>query len=320
MSQVVIAVDVGGSVIKCALVDPTGAVVYEERRATGAEHRPDAVLATILGTVTDLATTAGEHGRTPIAVGVVVPGVVDEAAGMVTFAANLGLRDAPLRDLVATRTGLPTALGHDVRAGALAEARLGAGAGATRMFFLALGTGIAGAFALDGRVDPGAHGASGELGHVAIRTGTDARPCGCGGRGCLERYASASAVAAAYATGADVEAGVGVDAAEVVRRAQDGDERATAVWRDAVVGLADGLLIAIALHDPQVVVLGGGLANAGPLLLDPLDKELTRRRTFHRLPQLTTARLGDEAGRHGAALLALRAAAQGAAPRSEVPR
>jgi glucokinase len=256
---------------------------------------------------------------TPVACGVVVPAVVDEAAGVVSFAANLGLRDVPLRDLVAARTGVPTALGHDVRAGAVAEARLGAGAAARRMFFVALGTGVAGAFVVDGRVDPGAHGGSGEIGHVVIRTGTDARPCACGGRGCLERYASASSVATTYAeaTGAGPAT---VDAAEVVHRAQAGDEQAAAVWRDAVAALADGLLIGIALHDPDLLVLGGGLAGAGALLLEPLAKELTRRRTFHRLPELATARLGDEAGRHGAALLALDALALDALARGGASR
>jgi glucokinase len=308
------AIDVGGTTIKYALVDAAGAVLHAQRRPTGVEAGPEAVCETIIATAGDLAATAREQGLTPGACGVVVPAVVDEAAGIVSFSANLGLRDVPLRDLVADRAGVPTALGHDVRAGALAEARLGAGAGSHRMFFVALGTGVAGAFAVHGRVDAGAHGGSGEIGHVVIRTGTGARPCGCGGRGCLERYASASAVAAAYAE-ATGGAPSTVDAAEVVRRAQAGDEAAAAVWREAVGALADGLLIGIALHDPDLLVLGGGLAGAGSLLLEPLAKELTRRRTFHRLPELATARLGDEASRHGAALLALDALAQDGAGR-----
>lgn len=298
MDSVVIAVDVGGTTIKCALVDPGGEVVHAQRRSTDAGRGPDAVTATVVATAAELADLARENGHTPVACGLVTPGVVDESAGVAVFSANLGLRDVPLRELVAARTGLPTALGHDVRAGALAEARIGAGLGTRRMFFVALGTGIAGAFAIDGRVDPGAHGGSGEIGHVVIRTQAGSRPCGCGGRGCLERYASAAAVAAAYGE-------PGVEAAEVVRRAHAGDERAAAVWQEAVEALADGLLVGIALFDPQVVVLGGGLAQAGQLLLAPLEKELVRRRTFHQLPALAVAQLGDEAGMRGAALLAL---------------
>src|SRR5690606_35726603 len=133
---------------------------------------------------------AADQGLQPTACGIVIPGVVDEAAGIAEWSGNLALRDVPLRAIVADETRLPTALGHDVRAAALAEARLGAGTAATRLYFVAIGTGIAGAYVRDGDVDPGAHGASGEIGHVVIRSGPDAAPCGCGGRGCLEAYAS----------------------------------------------------------------------------------------------------------------------------------
>jgi len=295
MTTVAIAVDVGGTGIKCALVDQAGEFRHVLRRPTGREQGPDAVLANILGTAEELAEAARSQGMTPVACGVVAPGVVDESAGVLHLSANLGLRDVPLRDAVADRIGLPTALGHDVRAGALAESRLGAGRTTRRMLFLAIGTGIAGGFALDGRIDPGAHGASGEIGHIAVRTGPDAPACGCGGRGCLEMYASAAAIGRAY----------GDDAAEVVRRAQAGEPRAAQVWSDAIGALADGLLVGIALHDPKLIVLGGGLAEAGAFLFEPLAKALAERRTFHTLPELAAAELGDEAGCHGAALLAL---------------
>ena len=297
-SGVAIAVDVGGTGIKCALVDSAGEVRSTQRYPTGRERGPDAVVDTIVGVAADLTTAARVNGFTPVAVGVVVPGVVDEMAGVAEWSANLGLRDVPLRDLVAKQVGLPTALGHDVRAGALAEARLGAGRTTRRMLFVAIGTGIAGGFVVDGRVDPGAHGASGEIGHVVVRTGADARECGCGGRGCLEAYSSAASIGQAY--GAD-----GVSAAEVAARAAAGEPKAGAVWAEAVDALADGLLTGIALYDPRVIVLGGGLAEAGQILLDPLTRAIERRRTFHRLPIIARAELGDEAGCQGAALLAL---------------
>ncbi len=298
MTQVAIAVDVGGTTIKCALVDRAGEIRHSERRPTGREHGPESVFATIVDTAQALAATARTKDLVPVACGVVVPGVIDEAAGILRWSANLGLIDVSLRDAVRDRIGLPTVLGHDVRAGALAEARLGAGRTTRRMLFVAIGTGIAGGFAVDGRIDPGAHGASGEIGHIAVRTDPDALRCRCGGRGCLEMYASAAAVAKAYGEN-------GVDAAEVVRRAQAGDPRAREVWRNAIDALADGLLIGIALHDPKLIVLGGGLAEAGAFLFEPLAKALAERRTFHRLPELGPAELGDEAGCYGAALLAL---------------
>jgi glucokinase len=296
MQPVAVAIDVGGTGIKCGLVDPAGTVRYDERRPTGRERGPAAVVQTIAATARDLVQTANEHGLDPVACGVVVPGVVDEVSGIAEWSANLGLRDVALRALIAEELNLPTAVGHDVRAAALAESRIGAGRDARRMFFVAIGTGIAGGYVVDGRVDPGAHGASGEIGHVVVRTGSDARPCGCGSRGCLEAHASAAAIA---------RAGQAEDAAEVARRVANGDERATAVWHEAVDALADGLLTGIAVLDPEVIVLGGGLAEAGPLLLHPLGESLDRRRTFHRLPRLTRAELGDTAGCLGAALLAL---------------
>jgi glucokinase len=297
MTDVAIAVDIGGTHIKAALIDRAGQVHHAQRHPTGAERGPAAVSENILSVAPSLALTARDLGLTPVGCGIVLPGVIDEQAGVLEWAPNLDLHDVPLRDLVANRVGLPTALGHDVRAGALAEARRGAGQGTDRMLFLAIGTGIAGAFAVNGRIDPGAHGASGEIGHVVIRSGPDAAPCPCGGRGCLERYASAAAVGRAYGDPA-------VDAAEVVRRARSGEDHASRVWHEAVGALADGILIGVALYDPAVAVLGGGLARAGTFLVDPLEKELTQRRTFHRLPRLALAQLGDEAGCHGAALLA----------------
>jgi glucokinase len=287
--------DIGGTGIKCALVDPAGEIRHAARYQTGAERGPDSVVATILDAASDLLDAAKGRAEDAVAVGLAVPGVIDEANGVAVFSANLGLRDVPLRDLVAERTGRPTAIGHDVRSAALAEARLGAGRQTRRMLFVAIGTGIAGGYAIDGVVDPGGHGASGEIGHIVVRTGPDARPCGCGARGCLETYASAAAIARTYGA---------AGASDVVRMVNEGDDRAIAVWQEAIDALADGLLTGIALWDPRLIVLGGGLAGAGETLLDPLRAALSRRRTFHQLPDVEVAELGDEAGHQGAALLA----------------
>jgi glucokinase len=331
---VTLAIDVGGTGIKCAIVDLDGTVRQAERHPTGADRGPDAVVATILDIAAGLAGSARAAGFEPLSAGVIVPAVV--ADGVAVFSANLGLRDVPLRDLLAKRLDLPAALGHDVRSAALAEARLGAGRTTRRLLFVALGTGIAGGFVLDSEVDDGAHGAAGEIGHVAVRTGPDARPCGCGGRGCVEAYASAASIARAYAAAAathsndanDANAGAphsaesdkGVprhSAREVAELVVGGDPIASAVWTEAVEALADGLLIGIALYDPSVIALGGGLALAGETLLAPLREALRARRTFHQLPTVVLAELGEEAGVHGAALLALDAVGLDAARPAE---
>jgi glucokinase len=317
-ADVVVALDVGGTGMKCALVRPDGTVVRAERHPTDAGRGPGAVVASILDVAEGLADKARADGLAPVALGVAVPGVVDEAAGVAVWSANVGFRDVPLRDLAAARLGLPTALGHDVRAGGLAEARLGAGRGTGHVLFVAIGTGIAAAHVVGGSAAAGAHGAAGEIGHILVRPGGPR--CGCGRPGCLEAVASASAVARRYAelsaatTGAVQPAAtetatgqpaVAVTAAEVARRAAAGEPAARRVWAEAVEALADGLATGQALFDVETIVLGGGLAQAGPLLLDPVRAALRERLTFHREPRLVAAALGDEAGCLGAALLAL---------------
>jgi glucokinase len=298
--RVVIALDVGGTGMKCALVRPTGIVHHAERHPTLAARGPEAVTANILDIAAGLADRARADGLDPVAAGVAVPGVVDESTGTAVWSSNVGFRDVPLRDLVADRLGVPAALGHDVRVGGMAEARLGAGRAQSHVLFIAIGTGIAAAHVVDGRAFAGAHGAAGEVGHVIVRPGGP--PCGCGARGCLESVASASAIGRRYAELSGITDAAAFD---VAARSAAGEPLATAVWRDAVEALADGLLTAQALYDAGIVVLGGGLAEAGEALLAPLRTALDQRLTFHRMPQLIRAALGDTAGCLGAALLAL---------------
>jgi glucokinase len=299
-ADVVIALDVGGTGMKCALVRPDGVVHHAERHPTLASRGPAAVTANILVVAAGLADRARADGLTPVAAGVAVPGVVDEVNGVAVWSSNVGFRDVPLRDLVAGRLGVPAALGHDVRAGGTAEARLGAGRGEPHVLFMAIGTGIAAAHVVDGRAFAGAHGAAGEVGHVIVRPGGP--PCGCGMNGCLESVASASAIGRRYAELSGIADAAAFD---VAARSAAGEPLAESVWRDAVEALADGLLTCQALYDAGVVVLGGGLAEAGEALLGPLRLALKQRVTFHRMPEVVRAALGDTAGCLGAALLAL---------------
>ncbi|MFD9395834.1 ROK family protein [Streptomyces sp. NPDC060000] len=296
----VIALDVGGTGMKAALVGADGTLLHRARRPTGRERGPDAVVAGIL----DFAADLREHGalrfgEPAAAAGVAVPGIVDEANGVAAYAANLGWRDVPLRELLTGRLGTPVALGHDVRTGGLAEGRIGAARGADRFLFVALGTGIAGAIGVDGRVEAGAHGFAGEIGHIVVRPGGS--PCPCGQHGCLERFASAAAVSEAWAAACgDPEA----DAADCAKSVTSGDPNAVRVWQTAVDALADGLVTALTLLDPRTLVIGGGLAEAGETLFTPLRDAVRRRVTFQKLPDIVPAALGDSAGCLGAGLLA----------------
>lgn len=169
----VIALDVGGTGMKAALVGADGTLLHRARRATARDRGPDAVAAGILDFAAELRAHGVEHlGEPASAAGLAVPGIVDETRGVAVYSANLGWRDLPLRALLAERLGgIPVALGHDVRTGGLAEGRIGAGRGADRFLFVPLGTGIAGAIGIDGRVEAGAHGCAGEIGHIVVRPG-----------------------------------------------------------------------------------------------------------------------------------------------------
>lgn len=313
----VAAVDVGGTALKGVLAHvPDGGdiaapehdgpeVVAFRQRLTPQGRTPDAVVDAVADLLTELRETPQARHSPVLGTAVVVPGIVHEDRGVAVYAANLGWRDVPVRALLEAKLGHPVTFGQDVRAGGLAEATLGAARGARTALFVPIGTGVAGAILIDGLVLSG-DGYAGELGHVVVDPTGEA--CPCGARGCVETVASASGLARRYhvRTGRRVDGGAGL-----ARRVAEGDVDARAVWDDAVRALADVLTTCAGLLAPEVVVIGGGLGEAGDLLLAPLRRELDARLTLQRRPLLVQAQLGDRAGCLGAALLA---AAAGRAP------
>ncbi len=294
----VLAFDVGGTDIKSALFTAEGTMRGLARTPTplGTADTPAAVLETAAQLMMDYAQRfPGVH---PQAAGLLVPGLVDDVNGIGVFSSNLGWRNAPFRDLAEARLGLPVAFSHDVRGAGEAEFRLGAARGAKDAAVLVIGTGIAGAFFIDGRPHL-AGGYAGEVGHSVVLP--DGPVCACGGTGHLEALASASAITRRYAelSGEQV-AGAHV----VLARAEAGDTAARSIWAEAVHALALGIAQVVSLMGPEVVVLGGGLAQAGPALFDPLERELGSLITFQRRPALVQAQIGAEAGLIGAALRA----------------
>jgi glucokinase len=228
MAVRVVAVDVGGTQTKAALLDGEAAVLADRSLATPREG------ARTGDRVIDLVVRLVEELRPVAAVGLAVPGFVDERGGVAVWSENLDWSDVPFVAEVSRRCAVPTVLGHDVRAGALAETRLGAARGMRDVLFVPIGTGIAAGLILGGRLHA-ADGYAGEIGHVDA--GHD-EPCACGGRGCLEAIASAAAIARRYsARSGRVVAG----AEEVVRAAGAGDADAQAVWDEALDALAAAL-------------------------------------------------------------------------------
>jgi glucokinase len=305
--NVVLGLDVGGTFLKAIAVSglelapPRAAaptVLRRVRRPTAADDGPDAVVARVLELLAELRDELAREGTPPHAVGVAVPGVVDEEAGVVRFSANIGWRELPIRRLLEDGLSLPVGVGHDVRLGCLAEGAIGAAKGVADYAFVAIGTGIAGALHIGGAPFPGAHGRAGELGHIIVEPRGE--QCGCGERGCLETVSSAAAIVRRYRA----RAGVSLDAARIWALSVAGDPVAAAVCGEAVEALANVLAALQSTLDIALIVIGGGLAGAGKALLEPLEAALAGRLPVQVTPRLTTAELGAEAACVGASMLA----------------
>jgi glucokinase len=298
----VIGVDIGGTSIKGIVAGRDGAPRARFDRPTPVADGVDAVVEAIVETAARLRDAAGADA-VPVGVGLVMPGVVDGAAGVARWSANIGWRELPIQRLVADRLGLPVRIEHDVRGAALAEVSSGAARGVREVLFVSIGTGLAGALITGGTVVHGAAGLAGEIGHVPAFPGGD--PCTCGQRGCAEAYASAASVARRYAR---LSGGAAVPAETVVARAADGDAHARTVLDDAVAALTRVVLGVVLLADPELVVLAGGMAGAGAALTEPLTEGLVGALLWRAPPSVVVSGLGADAGARGAALLGWRAA------------
>ena len=295
------AVDLGGTRMKCALVTQDGSVLHRETRPTPQAQGGQAILDAVIRTVTELAGLARAKGLSPVAAGLAVPGIHDQVHGTVR-AENLSWAGVPVRDALraAVHEDRPVVLIHDVRAGGYAELRRGALTGTTNSLFLPLGTGIAAAMVVDGNLLSG-DGYAGEIGHTRFAAPDVAERCACGQLGCLETVASAAALARRYGarTGRTVDG-----AREVLELLAAGDPDAKVVWDDAVQALVDALVMYTTVLAPTRIAIGGGLIGAGETLLRPLREGVTARLTFQRAPEIVAAQLGEEAGCVGAALAA----------------
>lgn len=299
-SAAVLAVDLGGTAMKGAVVTARGETVAQLTRPTPSSE----VVAALIALFHDLEELATELGRTVVGAGVATPGMVDEERGVVLYASNLDWRDVPLLDALRESLDVPVALGHDVRAAGLAERVLGAAQGTDDFVLVPIGTGVAAALVTAGGTITGATGAAGEFGHIPMVL--DGEPCTCGQRGCLEVYVSGAGLARRYAAAG----GDALSSREIVARLGT-DAVADAVWADAVDVLAQGLVTLTLLLDPTVIVLGGGFSRAGDALFVPLRERVTAGLAWRGSPRIVRSELGGDAGRIGAAILAFRAAGLG---------
>ena len=309
-----VGVDVGGTKIAAGVVEPGGVVLGRARRET--PHRstaPAVVEDAIVDVVRELS------ARHPVAaVGVGAAGFVDAARSSVLFSPHLSWRQEPLREALARRLGAPVVVENDANTAAWAEWRYGAGRGEDHLLVVNLGTGIGGGIVLHGSLERGRYGVAGEFGHMQLVVG--GHRCECGNRGCWEQYASGNALVrearGLAASGSPVahrllERAGGDPAAitgEVVAElARAGDPASRELFAETGSWLGVGIANLAAAFDPGTIVVGGGLSEAGELLLSPA-REVFRRsltgRGYRPEPVIVRAGLGAEAGVIGAADLA----------------
>jgi len=284
MSQVA-AIDVGGTFIKAALVNKNLDVIKTESAPTPKNDL------TGINTVAEIKNLVTGFGNVD-AIGLAVPGTLDEKKGIARWAGNLNWRDLPIVDLLKKSIDLPVAFSHDVRAGAVAELRAGAAKNYANSIFIPIGTGIAAALIIDGEIRS-ADGFAGEIGHLNVGGNT---PCVCGKVGCLETEASAAAISKKY--------GGGKSAEEVLNLARSGDQKAKVIVDDSVEFIARGCEVLATVLGPEAIIFGGGLAQSSDLLIDPLKVNLDHKLTFQRKMELKTAKFGVLAGTIGCSMLA----------------
>jgi glucokinase len=274
-----IGVDLGGTNARLALV-AEGEIADSLRFATEAQAGPADLLRRLAAAARELATRAEGLGLTVGGLGVACPGVLDRAAGAVRFSPNLpGWRDIPLAGELASRTGLAVALENDANLYAFGEHRFGRGRGHDDLACLTLGTGVGGGLILNGRLVVGPLGCGGELGHTLVEP--EGRQCGCGARGCLEAYASATGLAVglkeALARGEASALKPGEDPERMARAAGMGDALALHLFAQAGRALGRAVADLVAVAGLNLVILGGGLAAAWPLMERTARHELAAR-------------------------------------------
>lgn len=309
-----IGMDIGGTKVLAGVVDPEGTVLTQIRRATPA----DDVTGTRQVIVSAIAELAAEYDVE--AVGIGAAGWIDADRSTVLYAPNLAWRAEPLREAIARDVNLPVVVENDANAAAWAEFRFGAGQGAKWLVMMTVGTGIGGGIVVDGALLRGAHGIAAEFGHTLAVA--DGHPCGCGARGCLEQYTSGTALVR-YARAAARDAGpsgaahellvqVGgdidkINGPAITQAARNGDPTAHAAFVETGRWLGFGMANIVQILDPDVIVVGGGVSEAGELLLEPARRAYADRLVQRgRLPvaEIRQARLGNLAGLVGAADLA----------------
>jgi glucokinase len=325
-SGLILGVDVGGTGLTCGLVEPNGTITTSRTEATGRLGRGEGVLKNLFELVAEFDDEARKARRVVQGIGVGVPGAVDEDAGRIgPDIQNLPeLANLPLRTALQERTGLPVVVDNDVNALCLAEWIFGQAQGLRHVAMVVAGTGVGGGLILNGSLVRGMNGYAGEIGHITVEM--DGRPCFCGSRGCVKAYASGPDIVAQVRERLMGEASpvfgelTGGDPLRlspplVFRAADRGDAVAEAVVAKAAQALGAGVAALINLCNPEIIILGGGVMEAGEILFEPV-RRWARFYAFERAfdrTRIVRSGLSKHSGILGAAALFLYRASSGAA-------
>jgi glucokinase len=308
----IVAIDLGGTNLRVALADTKGELRNRLNLPTQAEDGPDRVIGQMVEGVREL--TAELSPQQILGIGVGAPGPLDPSSGVVFTPPNLpGWRDVPLKALLERELSLPVYLGNDANLAALGEHRFGAGRGLRNLVYLTISTGIGVGVIVEGQLLLGEQGLAGEAGHMTIDM--NGPPCKCGNVGCLEALASGLAIARRAQALLDAGASTSIPSfaqggqitAEAVEAAARGQDP-VALEIMAAVGdcLGVGVLNLIHLFNPQAVIIGGGVSNAGELLFQPIRRIIAQRAMPNfRQVQILPAALGEDVGLYGAVALVL---------------
>jgi glucokinase len=310
----VLAIDLGGTNIKSAILLPHGKIIYFRSYPTQADKGPQKVVMGIVSAIKDSLMRTELEINELCGIAIAAAGILDVKNGVVTSSPNLpGWHNVPLRDMLATKLGVDIHLINDASAAALGEHRFGAGCGADNLVYLTVSTGIGGGIIIDGKLYVGTDGCAGEIGHMVVEA--DGPQCNCGNFGCLEVMASGTAIAneakrriGQGETSRITEFSSGglnsITAETVALAAKQGDSLACGVVNRAAYYLGVGLANIVNIFNPEAIIIGGGVSKMGNILLRPARK-VVKQRAF-RLPvrtvRIVRSRLGDKAGTIGSAV------------------
>ena len=310
MAKTVFGVDLGGTTVKLGYFDMDGNVLDKWEIPTRKEDSGSLILPDIAKTILDKMAEKGLTKEEVAGIGIGVPGPVNDN-GVIFMAANLGWGIMNINEELSALTGLPVKAGNDANVAALGEMWKGGGQGHKNLVAVTLGTGVGGGIIVNGQLLAGATGAGGEIGHIHVED-AETEVCGCGNKGCLEQYASATGVVrlanrALKASDRDSVLRTGeVSAKTVFDAVKAGDALAIEIAERFGEYLGKGLAAIAGVVNPEIFVIGGGVSKAGPVLLDYIKKYYTPY-VFHgsRNALFALATLGNDAGIYGAAKLIL---------------